>query len=212
MRFRELLEVVEDEPVFETGLLTAGRDPDAGLPAQLSRWHRAGRLHQLRRGLYALAPPYRKTIPHPFLVANRLAPGSYVSGLSALAYAGAVPEFVPETTSAGPVRPIVRETPLGRYSFRHVKPAMLRGYRLTDLGGGQQAFLAGPEKALLDLIYLQPGGDDPAAIRGLRLFLGAISVPALEAAAEAAGSPKLVRAARHVRELAEDPMMAYEEL
>lgn len=212
MRFRELLEIVEDEPVFDTGLLTAGRDPDPSLPGQLVRWRRAGRLHQLRRGLYALAPPYRKTIPHPFLVANRLAPGSYVSGVSALAYAGAVPEFVPETTSCGPGRPGIRETPLGRYSFRHVKPAMLRGYRLTELGGGQRAFLARPEKAFLDLVYLQPGGDRPAAISELRLFLGAISVPALEAAAEAAGSPKLVRAARHVRALAEDPMLAYEEI
>ncbi|MBU1748407.1 MAG: hypothetical protein KKA73_12020, partial [Chloroflexi bacterium] len=28
----------------------------------------AGRLYQLRRGLYALAPPFQKTRPHPFLV------------------------------------------------------------------------------------------------------------------------------------------------
>lgn len=54
---------------------------------------------QLRRGLYALAPPWRKRSPHPFLTANRLVPGSYVSGPSALAFAGAIPEYVPEVTS-----------------------------------------------------------------------------------------------------------------
>lgn len=212
MRFAELLEIVEDEPVFETGLLAAGRGRERGLAGQLVRWCAAGRLHQLRRGLYALASPYRKTIPHPFLVANRLAPGSYVSGLSALAAAGAVPEHVAEVTSVGPVRPGVRETPLGRFSFRRLKPSMLFGYRETSLGGGQHAFVAGPEKAFLDLAYLQPRGDDPAWIDGLRLDLGAISVPALESAAARASSPKLLRAVRHVRAAADDPALAYEEL
>jgi hypothetical protein len=41
----------------------------------LSRWVRSGWLHQLRRGLYALAPPYRKVSPHPFEVANRMPGG-----------------------------------------------------------------------------------------------------------------------------------------
>lgn len=212
MKFAELLEIVEDEPVFETGLLTAGRGRDRGLAGQLARWRAAGRLHQLRRGLYALASPYRKTIPHPFLVANRLAPGSYVSGLSALAGAGAVPEHVAEVTSVGPVRPGVRETPLGRYSFRRLKPAMLFGYRLAPLGSGQHAFVASPEKAFLDLAYLQPGGDDPAWIDGLRLDLDAISVPALESVAARTASPKLLRAVRHVRAQADDPALAYEEM
>jgi hypothetical protein len=40
---------------------------------------------------------------------------------------------------------------------------------LTDLGGGQKAFVATPEKALLDLVHLQPGGDAPDYLRELRL-------------------------------------------
>ena len=63
-------------------------------------------------------------IRHPFLVANRLVPGSYVSGLAALAFAGAIPEFVPEVTSCGPGRPHVRTTPLGRFSFRYLKAGL----------------------------------------------------------------------------------------
>ena len=76
MKFDALLEVVESEPVFETGWLLAGDIDPADVRRQLSRWVRAGRIVQLRRGLYALAPPFRKAIPHPFLVANRLVPGS----------------------------------------------------------------------------------------------------------------------------------------
>lgn len=58
MEFEHLLEIVGDEPIFETGLLLAGEvDPD-NIRRQLSRWTKARRLYQLRRGLYALAPPY----------------------------------------------------------------------------------------------------------------------------------------------------------
>lgn len=63
-----------DEPVFEAGLLLAGDVDPSDVRRQLSRWVNAGRLYQLRRGLYALAPPFQKIRPHPFLVANRLVP------------------------------------------------------------------------------------------------------------------------------------------
>lgn len=212
MKFAKLLEIVEDEPVFETGFLVAGRPPEPGLPAQLSRWCASGKLLRLRRGLFAPAPPWRKVIPHPFLVANRLVPGSYVSGLSALAFANAIPEFVPEVTSCGPGRPHVRETPLGRFSFRYLKAGLRLGYRLVELGGDQRAFVATPEKALLDLVHLQPRGDDPDWIDGLRLNVEALRPERAEAMAAAAASPKLVRAAAHVRRLASDPALAHEPL
>lgn len=212
MKFSELLEIVEDEPVFETGFLMAGRSPEPGLPAQLSRWRRSGRLFRLRRGLYSLAPPYRKLIPHPFLVANRLVPGSYVTGLSALAFAHAIPEFVPEVTSCGPGRQHLRTTPLGRYSFRYLKADMRRGYRLMNLGPEQSAFVASPEKAFLDLVHLQPGGDDPAWIGELRLNVENLSTDVMRDLASSLGRPKLTRAAARVRALSIDPELAFEEL
>lgn len=212
MKFAELLEIVADEPVFETGFLRGGRAPEPGLQAQLSRWCAAGKLLRLRRGLFALAPPYRKAHPHPFLVANRLSPGSYVSGLSALAFANAIPEYVPEVTSCGPARPHVRETPLGRFSFRYVKPALRTGYRLVDLVDGQGAFVARPEKAFLDLAHLQPGGDAPAWIDELRLDVDDLSPARLRAMAAATGSPKLARAAAHLIRRASDPAPPYEPL
>ena len=69
MEFGRLLEIVGDEPIFETSLLLAGDVDSANTRRQLSRWTKAGRLHQLRRGLYALAPPFQKVKPHPFLTA-----------------------------------------------------------------------------------------------------------------------------------------------
>src|SRR5512137_1484416 len=154
MEFVRLVEIVGDEPVFETGLLLAGDVDPNDVRKQLSRWTLAGKLYQLRRGLYTLAPPYQKVKPHPFVIANRLAPNSYVSCQSALAYYGLIPEYVPVTTSVTTARPIRWDTPLGSFEFRHVKVELLRGYRLTDLGNDQQAFVATPEKALLDLVHL----------------------------------------------------------
>ena len=203
MKFQDLVAIVEDEPVFDTGLLLAGPVNPAQVQRQLSRWVRAGRVLQLRRGLYALAPPWRKRIPHPFLVANRLAPGAYVSGLSALAFAHAIPEHVAEVTSITSGRPHSRNLPLGRFSFRHLKAGLRFGYRQTELGNSQQAFVATPEKALLDLVHLQPGGDDRAYLQELRLNFEALRLEALDALASRCGTPKLLRAVRHIRQLAE---------
>ena len=202
MDFRTLVATVGDEPVFETGLLLAGGSDRNSVRRQLSRWTRDGRTVQLRRGLYALAPPWRRREPHPFLLANRIVPGSYVSGLSALAFAHAIPEYVPETTSVGPSRPHIRQSTLGRFSFRHLKPQLRFGYRNLDLGNDQRAFVATPEKALLDLIYLQPGGDDTAYLVELRVEYELLCLRTLTALAARTTSPKLMRAARRICALA----------
>lgn len=211
MEFKRLLEIVDDEPVFETGLLLAGDVDPADVRRQLSRWTKAGRLYQLRRGLYALAPPFQKVKPHPFVIANRMVHGSYVSCQSALAHYGLIPEHVPVTVSVTTLRPARWETALGVYEFRHIKMDLLRGYRLTELGGGQRAYVATPEKALLDLIYLQPGGDAPDYLRELRLQgMERLNLAELQRQADLAGSPKLRRAAASVAEMARSEAREYE--
>ena len=213
MKFEQLLEVVGDEPVFETGLLLAGDVNPRDVRRQLSRWTRAGWIYQLRRGLYALAPPFQKVKPHPFLVANRMVHGSYASCQSALAHYGLIPEHVPVVISVTTARPAHRETPLGVYDFRHVKTDLLYGYRLVEVSPGQRAFVARPEKALLDLVYLQPGGDAPGYLQELRLQnLDGLDLDTLRRQAELAHSPKLRRAATRVADLARSEALEYETL
>jgi predicted transcriptional regulator of viral defense system len=197
MKLEELLSRVGGEPVFESALLLAGRVSVAQIRVQLSRWVRSGRLLQLRRGLYALAPAWRKVVPAPFLVANRMRPGSYVSFQSALAFHGLIPEHVPVVTSAGSGRPGRIVTPLGTYQFSHVADDLLFGYGAVEVAAGQTAFVARPEKALLDLVHLTPGGDAPAFLRELRLQnLAGLDADRLADLARRSGRPKLVRAAR----------------
>jgi len=180
---------------------------------QLSRWTRAGRLRQLRRGLYSLAPPYQKARPHPFVVANRLVRGSYVSLQSALAHYGLIPEYVPVVTSVTTGRPGRWETALGDLVYRHVKPAFLYGYTRIEASPGQFAFVARPEKALLDLIHLEPGADSPLYLQELRLQnTERLDLDALERWAARAGTPKLRRAVDRLPALLREQALEYEVL
>jgi predicted transcriptional regulator of viral defense system len=211
MNFGKLIEIVGDEPLFESSLLLAGDTRPADVRKQLSRWTKAGRLYQLRRGLYTLAPPNQKAKAHPFLIANRLMRSSYVSGLSALAHYGLIPEHVPVVNSVTTLRPARWDTPLGRYEFRHVKLELFFGYKKLELGGGQEAFVATPEKALLDLIYLQTGGDSPNYVHELRLQnLERLNEDELQRQADQANSPKLQRAAVVIRKLMQAESIEYE--
>ncbi|OQA21628.1 MAG: hypothetical protein BWY63_01192 [Chloroflexi bacterium ADurb.Bin360] len=201
MEFARLLEIVGDAPVFETGLLLAGEVNPDDVRRQLSRWTAVGRLIQLRRGIYTLAPPFQKVKPHPFVIANALVQPSYISLQAALAYYGLIPDYTPVTTSVTPLRQGQWQTALGDFTFRHIQASWWHGYRQLEVHAGQLAWIATPEKALLDLVYLEPGGDDPAYLVSLRLQgLERLDLAVLADLALPAG-PKLQRAVRHITAL-----------
>lgn len=196
MKYEELLASIGGRPVFTSGLLRAGDVDTVDIASQLSRWVKSGRIIQLRRGVYALPPSYRTRPPHPFEVANLLARPSYVSLESALAFHGLIPEAVFTTTSVTTARAGEYATPIGAFDYRHIAPSSFWGYTAERLPGGAEAFVARPEKALLDLVHLRPGGDGPAFLRSLRLEgAEAIDLDTLRSMALRWGRPKLVRAA-----------------
>jgi predicted transcriptional regulator of viral defense system len=168
MKFDELVEVAAGMPCFTTGFLAGGQNANQ-VRLQLSRWVKDGRVVRLRKGVYVLAAPYRKVRVELFCVANSLKRPSYVSTQSALAWYGLIPEYVPAVTSVTTGRPETIQTAFGRHEYRHIKRSFFRGYEQVDLPDGQRAFVATAEKALLDLVYLTPGGDSPEYIRQLRL-------------------------------------------
>lgn len=213
MKFKRLLELVGDGPVFETSLLLAGDiDPNI-VRLQLTRWTKTGRIYQLRRGLYAIAPPYQKRKPHPFLIANCLHRSSYVSLQSALAFYGLIPDTVNVTLSVTVGRPELLETPLGSFRFRHIKTDLLFGYKMIELNDSQQALVALPEKALLDLVYLQTGGETQAYLKGLRLQnLEVINLDVIKQHADVFNTPKLRRAIGVITQLKEIETQEYEVL
>ena len=212
MDFNDLLQLVGGDPVFESSLLLSGRINPKSVRLQLTRWVKSGRILQLRRGLYAIAPPYQKAQPHPFLVANHLQRASYVSLQSALSYYGLIPEVVHRTMSISTGRPEQLETPLGGFVFRHIKTAYFFGYQMADLGGGSSAQVAVPEKALLDLIYLQPGADSVEFIFELRLQnLERLDLAKLKTFSERFYTPRMSRASDRIIHLAAGNFGYYKE-
>jgi len=208
MKWRDLLSSLGHEPVFSASLLQTGDVSRKELSVQLSRWVRSGRLIQLRRGIYVIAKPYRKTEPHPFLVANNLRRNSYVSLQSALAFHGVIPEYVPVCTSVTTGRSKHLETTLGTYNFRRIKADYLFGFEQQEVSPNQHAFVAVAEKALLDLVYLTPGADTDSYLRELRLqHTEVIDCKTLEELTDRMDKPKLRSAARLIRQLLDDEEM-----
>ncbi len=113
-------------------------------------------LLRIKRGLYALPAHLRSTPLHPYVVAQALHPGSYVSFESALSFHGWIPEAVRQTASVTPGRKSIdyeTET-FGAFTFL---PLALQPYqflvgverhRLNDA----TALIASPLRALMDIV------------------------------------------------------------
>lgn len=118
-----------------------------------------GELLQLRRGLYLLAPQLPSKLPHPFVIAQAMQTGSYISFETALNFHGWIPESVPLTLSVTPGRRqlAVDHPALGLF---HFYPLALRpGFFLEAVDrhvfAGQTALVAQPLRALLDIVCLR---------------------------------------------------------
>ena len=211
MRYSQLLDTVGSEPLFETPLLTIGDESPQRVQRRLSDWSRAGKIAPLRRGLYALPKGMRAIEPHPFVVANRLVAGSYVSLEMGLSCYSLIPEHVAVITNVTTQRPTKRENEFGRFSYRHLHPRYFFGMEYRLVLDRQYAYVAYPEKALLDFIYLRPGGDSPLFIESLRLqHLEQLNIERLYHFAARFNKLKLQRAAKVIHHLADVEAEEYE--
>ena len=199
MKFNELLQIIKNTTVFTTGLLLAGDVDKAVIRSQISRWVREGKVIRLERGCYSLAPPYSDGIPSSFVLANAMKPASYVSCQSALAWYGLIPEYVPSVVSVTYGRTDTVSNKLGNFIYRHVKSSLLWGFETMNVSKGESARIACPEKALLDLVYLETGGDSKSYLEQLRLQnTDELDKEKLVSFAHRWGKPKLERAAGRI--------------
>jgi predicted transcriptional regulator of viral defense system len=113
-------------------------------------------LVRLKRGIYVLADQFRTNPAHPFYIAQALAPGSYISMETALAFHSWIPEAVYATVSITPKRKSkeIDNDKFGRFSFYPlaVHPsAFLESVERIQMNN-QPVFVASPARALLDLV------------------------------------------------------------
>ena len=132
--------------------------PDGSDGARALLAHRAcqaGEVLRLKPGLFVLAPPYRKSEPHPFVVAAVLHAPSHVSLESAMGYHGLIPEAVYQVISVTVGRSREFSTPLGVFSFRRVPARAPRaGVEAVAVARNAWAFIASPLRAIADAVYL----------------------------------------------------------
>lgn len=131
-----------------------------------------GQILHIRRGLYCLAPKYRKTKINLYALAQHLYGPSYISLESALSWHGWIPEAVYTLTSSAFGKSNEFSTPLGEFSYTRVPQNIFyTGVERHIDEAGDVFFIASPVKALADYVYVHKkdwAGLEPA-IKSLRI-------------------------------------------
>ncbi len=124
----------------------------------------AGLVLHLRRGLWALDPGVDPAVVAPYLTAPLPA---YVSLWSALARHDMIEQVPRRLFVVSPDRTRTVVTPVADFSIHHVAPELFTGFE----GEPSRGYLATPEKALFDSVYVR-------APRGALLFFPELTLPA----------------------------------
>lgn len=130
----------------------------------LSEAEEAGLTRRLRHGLWALHSEIDAFVVAPFLTAPFPA---YVSFWSALAHHDMIEQIPRQISVASLDRARRITTAAGTYAIHHLNPKLFGGYRGSEATG----YLATPEKALFDSVYVR-------AASGTQAFFPELSVPA----------------------------------
>ncbi|MBQ2575192.1 MAG: hypothetical protein II575_13325 [Bacteroidales bacterium] len=134
----------------------------------LTRWCRKGLIVKLRNQYYAF-PEYKRVPDFSQYIANRIYAPSYISTQSALSFYGMIPEEVVQFTSVSTLKTAKFANDFGTFCYQNVKIPLFFGYEIKTLQNGRGLMFATPEKALLDLLYLNPFYRTEQDMENLRL-------------------------------------------
>lgn len=200
MDWESFLNITRKLPVIDTENLFVGVSNPASIEVQISRWKKTGKIIQLKRGIYLLAEPYRKIEVYEPYIAAILKRPSYLSLEKALEYHNLIPEAVTVYTSVTTKRPGRFVSKAGVFDYRHVKESLFWGY--TSLTFNKQtAFIASPEKALLDFFYLKRVRISLNYLHEFRLQnVEKINIEKMFECARRFKKPKMLRVAEAIKE------------
>lgn len=157
MNFREFKTKVKNLPFFGSDVAEIFFPTPAAARNQMARWKKRGWLAELRRGLYTLGPGERVAPLSKEVAAANIYQPSYISLESALSSYKMIPEKVAAATSVTTRKTKVFHNQAGAFSYRHLKPSLYFGFVAKKDEAGYPYFIAEPEKALLDYLYLNLG-------------------------------------------------------
>jgi hypothetical protein len=125
--------------------------------ALVNKAMKKGELVRLCRGRYILANKYLDHPPSSYSIANRLAPNSFVTAESALAFHGWIPERVTQVISICAFgRKRCFTNPLGEFVYYNTPVKSLCFYLGVEMHeqDNQLIYVASPLRALMDYVYL----------------------------------------------------------
>jgi predicted transcriptional regulator of viral defense system len=135
-------------------VITSGEAADAWGVGDRAAAHRlrvlaeAGIVRRLRRGLWAVDPDIAPFAIAPYLTAPYPA---YVSLWSALHEHGMIEQIPREISIVSPDRARRIETEMGTFEVHRIAPQLFAGFE----GSPEKGYLALPDKALFDLVYVR---------------------------------------------------------
>lgn len=121
---------------------------------QIYNWQKKGLLIKLRRGLYLLRQTDRKINPSKHFLASQLYTPSYISMEYALSHYGIIPERTVSLTSVTPKKTAKFDNTIGAFTYQTIALRGFKGFKSARDESGLTFFIAEPEKAIIDFIYL----------------------------------------------------------
>jgi len=150
MTYTEFKNTFRQQPLISLANVPATE----ALRRQLSRWQNKGLIIKLRKGLYVLNEHDRKIHPSRIFLANALCSPSYVSTEYALGYYDLIPEKIEDVTSVTTKNIKKFSNIFGTFIYQHLKTNLFFGFKEIQDENKLPVFIAEPEKAMLDFIYL----------------------------------------------------------
>jgi len=148
MKYQELRKKIKS-PVFTRQDLRFL--PGRVFAYQLSLWQKQGYIVKLKNGVYAYSDMLSDILSEE--ISPALYGPSYISLERALSFYGLIPEMVYAVTAVTPKTTRRIKNKAGFFIYRHIKPNLYFGYKAKK-GGKLSYLMAEPEKAILDLMYL----------------------------------------------------------
>lgn len=154
MNYLEFKNKLLNLPIILTKDLLGLEKSSQGLRNQLNRWQQKKLIIRLKRGAYLLNENDRKINPSRGFIANQLYWPSYLSLEYALNLYELIPEKVVDLTSVATKKTMRINNTLGTFIYQHIKPQAFRGFKAVKDESGLTFFIAEPEKAVVDFLYL----------------------------------------------------------
>ncbi len=153
MKFESLLLKYAKQPFLELkGVALLFNESLNQTKVQFSRFVEAGKLCRIRNNIYIFSEKYRQMDVNHFYLSAYIVQPSYVSLEKALEHYGLIPENVYVVTALTTKRANSFSNIVGDFSYRHIQEKLFFGY--VSMDERFPYFIAYPEKALLDYVYV----------------------------------------------------------